>query len=111
MIFLTLVRKDYIHSQILPEEHETLTPEAFLAPSTLQSLGLKEGDQGAIVSPLGELRVRLRVEKGLHPSAIMVGRGPWLKYGWGTNRLIKGQFTDRPGGVAFYSQKVRLEGR
>ena len=37
LIFLTLVRKDYIHSQILPEEHETLTPEAFLAPSTLQA--------------------------------------------------------------------------
>jgi len=111
LTLLTLVRKDFMHSQILPEEHRLLSPEAFLAPSTLQDLGLRHKDEGAIVSPLGEMRVHLKAEKGLHPSAVIVGRGPWLKYGWGTNRLIEGRFTDRPDGVAFYGQRVRVEGR
>lgn len=110
MTLLTLIRKDFMHSQILPEEHETLIPEAFLAPSALRNLGLRPGDKGAIISPLGEMSVHLKAEKGLHPSAVVVGRGPWLKYGWGTNRLVEGRFTDRPDGVAFYSQRVKVEG-
>ncbi len=109
LILLTLIRKDFIHSQILPEEHESLSPEAIVAPSTLQNLGFKDGDEGTIVSSLGAMQVQLKGAEGLHPSAVVVGRGPWLKYGWGTNRLIEGRFTDRPDGVAFYGQKVRVE--
>ncbi len=111
LTFLTLIRKEFIHSQILPEEHESLTPEAFLAPSTLRNLGLKAGELGVIISPLGEMPVQLKAEKGLHPSAVIVGRGPWLKYGWGSNRLVEGRFTDRPDGIAFYGQGVRVERR
>lgn len=111
MALLTLVRRDFMHSQILPEQHESLSPEALVAPSTLQDLGLRHGDEGAIISPLGAMPVRLKAEKGLHPSAVIVERGPWLKYGWGTNRLIEGRFTDRPDGVAFYGQTVRVERR
>ncbi|NIO03290.1 MAG: molybdopterin-dependent oxidoreductase [Proteobacteria bacterium] len=111
MTLLTLVRKEFLHSQILPEEHESLIPEAFLAPSALENLGFKAGDQGAIISPLGAITVQLKAEKGLHPSVVVVGRGPWLKFGWGSNRLIEGKFTDRPDGVAFYGQSVRVERR
>ncbi|MBW2059401.1 MAG: molybdopterin-dependent oxidoreductase [Deltaproteobacteria bacterium] len=110
LILLTLIRKEFLHSQILPEEHESLFPEVSVAPSTLADLGIKEGDHGRIVSTLGSMRVRFKSDAGLHPSAVVVGRGPWLKYGWGINRLVEGRFTDRPDGVAFYGQRVRVEG-
>jgi len=109
LTLLTLIRKEFLHSQILPEEHESTHPEAFVAPPTLESLHLRDGDEGVIVSPLGTVRVQLKIAKTLHPSAVVVRRGPWLKYGWGSNRLVEGRFTDRPDGVAFYGQRVRVE--
>lgn len=106
---LSVIRRAHLHSQILEEEQEGLEPEAFLAPASLRRLGAVDGSPGRIVSPLGAMDVRLRVEDGLDETAVLVERGPWAAHGWRTNWIVEGHDTDRPPGVAYYDQIVRVD--
>ncbi len=105
---LSLVRARAIHSQLLPEEQD-LPPAAGIAPDSPGLSGIDPGRPVAIVSPLGRMRVRLRMLPGLHPKAVVVRRGTWMRLGGGINRLIAAEITDLGAGAAFYSQFVRLE--
>jgi anaerobic selenocysteine-containing dehydrogenase len=105
---LTLVRRTAIHSQILPEDQNPFPP-VWVAPDcpVLKSIDLSK--PGALVSPLGRLRVTVRLMPGLHPGAIVYRRGDWMNRGGGANQLIASGLTDLGGGAPYYSQYVRLE--
>ncbi|AOY58160.1 molybdopterin-dependent oxidoreductase [Desulfococcus multivorans] len=106
--FLTLVRRNAIHSQLLPEDQE-MPPRVWISPHcpNLKTLDMEKPVD--VVSPLGRLRVSLHLLSGLHPGAVVYRRGDWMKVGGGANQLVAAELTDIGGGAAFYDQYVRLE--
>ena len=105
---LTLVRRNFVHSQILPEEHEPI-PIVWISPESPALEGLDLGQDIYVVSPLGRLKVRVEHSQGLHPEAVIYRRGDWMKFGGGANQLVAAELTDMGNCAAYYSQCVRLE--
>ncbi len=105
---LTLVRRDAIHSQILPED-QTGLPRVWVAPDNPHLAGFDRDRPAALVSPLGRLAVSVELMPGLHPGSVLYRRGDWMNRGGGANQLIAAGLTDLGGGAPFYDQYVRLE--
>lgn len=105
---LTLIRRDAIHSQILPEE-QTQVPKVWVAPECHALAGLKPGREVYLVSPLGRLKVQIELSPHLHPGVVLYRRGDWMKHGGGANQLIAADLTDIGNGAPYYQQYVRLE--
>ena len=105
---LTLVRRDAIHSQILPEDQKH-PPTIWVAPdnSCLKELDLEKPVE--LVSKLGRLKVSVRRLPDLHPDVVIYRRGDWISKGGGVNQLIEARLTDIGSGAAYYDQYVRLE--
>jgi anaerobic selenocysteine-containing dehydrogenase len=105
---LSLIRKDAMHSQILPED-QAIPIDAWVSTecSVLKHLDLEKDVW--IASPIGRIKVRLKTLEGLHPSVVMTRRGSWMKHGGGINQLIEAQLSDIGNGAPFYDQYVRLE--
>jgi len=105
---LSLVNRDYIHSQI-PEERQQDRPTAFVSPESPSLEGIDPDQPVFLASPLGRIRVELGFDQSLHPMAVIVRRGHWHKNNRGLNLLVSPKTTDMGGGSAYYSQDVRLE--
>jgi anaerobic selenocysteine-containing dehydrogenase len=105
---LTLVRRNFIHSQILPEAHD-LPPSVRVSPESPALEGIDMNRDVFLVSPAGRMKVSVKPARGLHPEAVIYRRGDWMKLGGGANQLIEACLTDMGDGAAFYSQCVRLE--
>ncbi|MCG6917220.1 MAG: molybdopterin-dependent oxidoreductase [Deltaproteobacteria bacterium] len=105
---LTLVRRNFLHSQILPEEHVPV-PSVWISEENMIVRGLDPDKDIYMVSPLGRLKVRIKYDRGLHPQVVIYRRGDWMSLGGGANQLIEAELTDLGGGAAYYSQFVRLE--
>jgi anaerobic selenocysteine-containing dehydrogenase len=105
---LTLVRRNAIHSQILPEDQQ-LTPEAWVAPDNPVLPGIDRSRDVYLASPLGRLKIRLQTMPGLHPKVVLYRRGDWMSRGGGINQLIAAGISDLGSGATFYDQHVRLE--
>lgn len=104
---LTLINRHFVHSQILPEDHQA-SPQVFVHPTTLEAAALPAGP-GRLVTELGALSVTLVVDESVHPETVVYRRGPWGKFGGGVNRIIRAVETDLGGASAYYSQGCRLE--
>jgi hypothetical protein len=105
---LTLVRRDAIHSQILPEDQDEL-PQVWTAPDNPILSQIDRTRDVYIASPLGRLQVDLQTMPGLHPEVVLYRRGDWMNRKGGINQLIAAGITDLGSGAPFYDQKVRLE--
>jgi anaerobic selenocysteine-containing dehydrogenase len=105
---LTLVRREAIHSQMLPEDQKQ-PPVVWVAPESLCLEKLNLGKPVELVSPLGRLKVSVQTLPDLHPDAVIYRRGDWISKGGGANQLIAAQLTDIGSGAAYYDQYVRLE--
>jgi anaerobic selenocysteine-containing dehydrogenase len=106
--FLTLVRREAMHSQMLPEDHDSL-PTVWVAEDG-PALGRVSVSQPVFVaSPLGRLQVRVETLPDLHPEVCLYRRDDWMMLGGGSNQLIEGGSTDLGEGTPFYQQYVRLE--
>jgi len=105
---LTLVRRNFLHSQILPEEH-VLVPFAWVSPESVAVKGLDLDKDVYMVSSIGRLKIRLKYAEELHPEVVIYRRGDWMSLGGGANRIIAAELTDLGNGAAYYSQFVRLE--
>ena len=105
---LTLVRRNAIHSQILPEDQGEV-PQAWIAPDNPVLPGIDRSQDVYLVSPLGRLRIILDTMPGLHPKVVLYRRGDWMNLGGGINQLISAGITDLGSGAPFYDQHVRLE--
>jgi len=105
---LTLVRRNAIHSQMLPED-QNQPPEVWVAPDSacLQELNLQKPVE--LVSPLGRFKVSVQTRQGIHPGVVIYRRGDWISLGGGVNQLIAAGLTDIGSGAAYYDQYVRLE--
>ncbi len=105
---LSLVRRNAIHSQILPEDQKQ-PPEVWVAPESFCLKELNPDKPVELVSPQGRLRVELQTMEGLHPEVVIYRRGDWISRGGGVNQLIAARLTDIGSGAAYYDQYVRLE--
>ncbi len=105
---LTLVRREAIHSQILPED-QTMPPTVRVAPECPALAVVDRQKDVYLVSLIGRMKVTLDILPGLHPGAVLYRRGDWMKLGGGANQLIEARLTDIGGGAAYYEQYVRLE--
>jgi anaerobic selenocysteine-containing dehydrogenase len=105
---LTLVRRDAIHSQILPEDQDKV-PQAWVAPDNPNLSRIDKSKSVYIVSPLGRLKIDLQTMPGLHPDVVLYRRGDWMNRSGGINQLIAADITDIGSGAPFYGQRVRLE--
>ena len=105
---LSLIRKDAMHSQILPEDQE-IPLEAWISPECASLKNLDLTKDVWLTSPKGRMKVRPKILDGLHPEVVMTRRGSWMKLGGGLNRLIKAQLSDIGNGAPYYAQYVRLE--
>jgi anaerobic selenocysteine-containing dehydrogenase len=105
---LTLVRREAIHSQMLPEDQKQ-PPVVWVAPESLCLEKLNLGKPVELVSPLGRLKVSVQTLPDLHPDVVIYRRGDWISRGGGANQLIAAQLTDIGSGAAYYDQYVRLE--
>jgi anaerobic selenocysteine-containing dehydrogenase len=105
---LTLLRRDRMHSQADPGlEREVPVVEA--APDSPALEGLDPEADVYLATPLGRLRVVLKIVPGLHPDALVCRRGGWLAHGAGVNELCQGLVADLGGNAASYDQPCRLE--
>jgi anaerobic selenocysteine-containing dehydrogenase len=105
---LTLVRRNAIHSQILPEDHDPV-PNAWVSPDNPVLPNIDRSRNVYLASPLGRLRINLQTMSDLHPGVVLYRRGDWMSKGGGINQLISADVTDLGSGAPFYDQKVRLE--
>lgn len=106
--FLTLVRPDAMHSQLLPEEQRA--PLAVrIHPDTAARLGLEPGCAVRIASATGEIEGEAHLDPGLHPDAVACPRGGWVSLGLGVNEATEARPTDEGPGAAYYATRVRLE--
>lgn len=105
---LSLINKNFIHSQILPAEH-ALPPRVEVNPRAPGVAELEWDEKIFLVSPLGRLEVDLVLDPSLDPGVLVYRRGDWMRLGGGVNQLIKAGLTDLGVGAAYYQQQVRLE--
>lgn len=105
---LSLIRGEFLHSQILPEDHPRAIT-AWVAPNCPGLAGVDLTRPVYLASPLGRLKVEVQFMPGLHPGAVLCRRGTWMKLGGGVNELIAGGLTDIGDCATNYSHGVRLE--
>ncbi|MGB5987386.1 MAG: molybdopterin dinucleotide binding domain-containing protein, partial [Desulfobacterales bacterium] len=105
---LSLIRGNAIHSQMLPQDQTSL-PAAWVAPECAALGQIDRSRSVYLVSPLGRLRVDLKLRPGLHPQCVLYRRGDWMGLGGGVNQLIHEETTDMGSGTPYYRQYIRLE--
>ncbi|MBI5017642.1 MAG: molybdopterin-dependent oxidoreductase [Deltaproteobacteria bacterium] len=106
--FLTLIRPDALHSQLLPEEQKGALP-ARIHPDTAAALGLEPGCAIRLVSTTGEVEAEVHLDAGLHPGTVASPRGGWIGLGLGVNEATEALVTDLGEGAAYYGTRVRVE--
>lgn len=105
---LTLISGTKLHSQVLPDQQPS-PPEARISPDSPGLAGIDLQQPVYAVSSRGRIEIRLSLDPGLHPEALVVRRGGWMRHGQCLNPLVQPLETDLGGGTAYYSQRVRLE--
>ncbi|MCP3900371.1 MAG: molybdopterin-dependent oxidoreductase [Desulfobacteraceae bacterium] len=108
MRLLSLINKEYIHSQILPEEQEDL-PVVTINPDTEHIKNLNLDEKIYLVSCLGKLEIKIRFDKNVHLDVVIYRRGDWMLHKGGVNSLIEARLTDSGTGAAYYGQQIKIE--
>ncbi|SLM31023.1 Molybdopterin oxidoreductase domain protein [Desulfamplus magnetovallimortis] len=108
MNLLSLVNRDYMHSQI-PESDQKGMPDVWINPASPHLHNIDKSRPIYIATPLGRMAVQLNMLENLHPLALIIRRGGWLKHNRCINTLIEPEITDIGETAAYYSQCARLE--
>ncbi len=108
MHLLSLINKNFMHSQILPEDQQSI-PVVRVNPDSKNLKKINPDKKTFLVTDLGKLEIKIKFDKSLHPDAIIYRRGDWMMYKGGINTLIEARLTDSGNGAAYYAQKARLE--
>lgn len=109
---LTPNTKNRIHSQFGNlETIRRMAPAPFVAmhPRDARARGLAEGSAARVWNHRGELRLPVRLDRGLLPGCVSVTNGFWLSEGGAVNLLSMGRETDLGHGAAFHDVAVEVE--
>ncbi|MFP4258687.1 MAG: molybdopterin-dependent oxidoreductase [Desulfovermiculus sp.] len=104
---LSLIRKDAVHSQIMPTD-QVFPPTVWVNPEAPGLSGVDLNKEVSLVSELGALHVQVAFDATLHPGVLVYRRGDWMRLGGGVNQLIRAELSDLEAGAAQYSQLVWL---
>ncbi|MCJ2165570.1 MULTISPECIES: molybdopterin-dependent oxidoreductase [unclassified Pseudodesulfovibrio] len=107
---LTLVRGESLHSQIAELDQRGI-PTVWVSKKNPAWAALNPAMDAYLVTEQGAMQVRVETLEDLHPRAVIIRRGGWMKYGHSANVIIKPMVTDMGDGTAYYSQTCRLENR
>lgn len=107
---LTLLRGKRLHSQI-PEDDQCSIPKIWVSKQNPVWAKLNPAQAVDLVTPQGAMQVQVEIAEDLHPRAVIMRRGGWMKMGRNANVIIKPMKTDMGDGTAYYSQCCRLENR
>ena len=94
---------------LVPEEEQGEPANCYLHPKAAGVEQLRDGGYARVVSPCGEMRVRVRLDSGMRLDTCRVDQGGWLRFGRGVNALVADAPTDLGECTAFYDQRVRIE--
>lgn len=92
-------------SSQIPRKEQISPPDVVVHPDAAPSLA--DGDLAKLVSPLGEVMVRLSFDPMQRRDIVIYRKGRWGAFG-GPNSLIRARETDAGGGAAYYDQGVAL---
>jgi len=107
---LTLIQRKVLHSQI-SEQDQCGPPRIWVSKKNPAWAPLNPAQDVYLVTPQGAMQVQMEVDNSLHPRAVVMRRGGWMKRGHNANVIIKPMLTDMGKGTAYYSQECRLENR
>ncbi|CCO23060.1 molybdopterin-dependent oxidoreductase [Maridesulfovibrio hydrothermalis] len=105
---LTLVNKNYIHSQI-PAQKQDKLPELYISSESPYLAELENHSEAMLCTDIGKLKITIRIDNTIHPDAAIIRRGGWMKFKQNANSIIAPLITDIGVGAAYYSQKAWLE--
>lgn len=105
---LSLVNRDFIHSQI-PEKSQQGLPDIWINPQSQALADLDNSKPVFLATTLGRIKVNLKFLDDLHPLTLIIRRGGWIKYGRSANLIIEPRISDIGETAAYYSQHARLE--
>jgi len=108
LALLSLINKDYEHSQI-PAEEQQKPLAAYVHPETLLQNNIDSDSSAFLVSPLGKLKVTAVGDPSVHPESVVIRRGGWMMFNRCANTIIEEHVTDVGDNAAFYSQRIRIE--
>lgn len=101
---LSLVDKAHLLSQIPEAEQRRGPSTVYLSPDCPELARLDRTAPLELVTEFGRMPVRLELLTGLHPEAVFLRRGGWMKCGRGINVLIGPHEGDMAGQCAYYAQ-------
>ncbi len=104
---LTIAPHGYICSERTMADHDPL-PVVRLAAGEADRRGLADGAPVLVTSPVGVVRARLRLERGLRPDILVADRGGWNKAGHGLNRLTRDLASKVGDGTPYYETSVAV---
>ena len=110
--FLTPNTKNRIHSQfgnLATIRRAAGAPFVSLHPRDARARGLAHGSTARVFNDRGELRLPVRIDRGLRPGCVSVTNGFWLSEGAAVNVLSAGRETDMGHGAAFHDVAVEVE--
>ncbi len=98
--------------QSMHSQHFAFTdaaPTAYLCKASLQSYGLKDGQDALLTSPAGRLQVSVACDDGILPDLVVVYQGWWHKSG-SVNALTQIRVSDMGSNAAYHECFCRIEG-
>ncbi|QJB55845.1 molybdopterin-dependent oxidoreductase [Pseudodesulfovibrio sp. zrk46] len=107
---ITTVRRKYLHSQI-PEKDQRGVPTVWVSKNNPAWGLLNPAEDFYLVTPIGAMQVQVKTDDSIHPRAVIMRRGGWMKMGHNANVISQPLMTDMGDGTAYYSQTCRLENR
>jgi anaerobic selenocysteine-containing dehydrogenase len=103
---LSVGSQKWQNSQVLECAHPD-RPDITVHPEAVP--GFRDDESARIVSRIGSLVVRMRLDDRQRRDVVIFHRGLWNKFGCGVNTLIRARSTDHGGGAAYYDEWVRIE--
>ena len=105
---LSLVNRDFLHSQI-PEERQQGLPRVWINSESPVMTRIDLTKPIFLSTSLGRMPVELLFSDDLHPLSLIIRRGGWIKHGRCVNPLVEPMISDMGETAAYYSQYARLE--
>lgn len=107
LALLSISPKEWLCSETTLAEGDGPLP-CVVNAAHAEALGFAEGEEALVQSPVGELRIRLKLDPETRADLCLIRRGGWIKAGRGVNLLTKALVSTLGGGTAYYQTRVRL---
>jgi anaerobic selenocysteine-containing dehydrogenase len=107
LALLSVSPKQWLCSEISPRDRLDILPVTINA-SLAQNLGIEEGEEIWVISELGRIKARARLEPLARPDVAVIPRGGWGRHGLNVNVLTRAIVTTVGRGTAYHQTRVSL---